>query len=103
MKKVDWIGKRFGVLTVIGYGDTHTYPNGHKHKTAKCLCDVCGKVHTKLVNTLHDKCICPNTARKKSHGKSNTPLYNVWYGIKMCDDLNKGILPKGVMKYNGHK
>lgn len=82
MKKVDWIGKRFGVLTVIGYGNTHTCPNGHKHKTAKCLCDVCGEVHTKLVNALHDKCICPNTAHRKSHGKSNTPLYNVWYGIK---------------------
>lgn len=106
MKKVDWVGKRFGVLTVIGYDGVHITPSGGICKKLKCLCDVCGGVHIKITNSLHDKCTCPNKPRRKTHGKSNTPLYNVWYaikqrcyykknisykyygerGIKMCDD-----------------
>lgn len=82
MKKIDWIGKHFGVLTVISYADNHITSNGRNYKKVNCLCDVCGSTHVKFVNTLHDKCICPNTARRKSHGKSNTPLYNVWYCMK---------------------
>lgn len=51
----------------------------------------------------------------KTHGKSHTPLYNVWYAIKqrcyyvnnisipkwkLYRDFKKGILPKGVTKIN---
>lgn len=82
MKKVDWLGRRFGVLTVVGYDDIYTAPNGRKYKKVKCLCDVCGNLHIKLVNALHDKCTCPNEPKRKSHGKTHTPLYNVWYGVK---------------------
>ena len=160
MKKIDWLGKRFGVLTVIGYDNTHTTPNGRKYKKVKCLCDVCGDVHVKLANSLHNKCTCPKEAKRKTHGKTHTPLYNVWFNIsyktcmtryyrghsieeclnlvplkdkrrktahnailyeyegnvysigqlvtklnmsrsKLYSDLKKGVLPKGVTKYNG--
>lgn len=100
------IGKKYGVLTVLDYYENYKCSNGREYKRVLCACDVCGSAHIKFVNCLHDKCTCPDKPRRKTHGKSNTPLYNVWYainqrcyysknisynnyggrGIKMCDE-----------------
>ena len=76
------IGKKFGVLTVLGYTKSHKSPNGRIYKKVECLCDDCGGIHVKFKNTLHDNCICTNKAHRKTHGKAHTPIYNIWYGIK---------------------
>lgn len=95
MKKRNLIGRKFGVLTVLKYVEDHISPSGRKYNEVECLCDICGGTHIKFTNTLHDKCICPNTPRRKSHGKSNTPLYNVW-----CYMKQRCYYIKNIMYYN---
>lgn len=41
----DWVGERFGKLTVIGDGEPRISPKGHKSLTWICKCD-CGNVKT---------------------------------------------------------
>lgn len=79
---MDLIGANYGCLTVLNYYEDYICPSGRKARRVLCMCDVCGDTHIKFVNTLHDKCTCPNEPRRKSHGKSDTQLYNVWYAIK---------------------
>lgn len=98
MKKINLIGQKFGVLTVLKYVEDHILPNGRHYNKVECLCDVCGNTHIKFTNTLHNECICPNLPKRKSHGKSNTPLYNVWYGIKQRCYYKKHI---GYERYGG--
>lgn len=76
------IGEKFGCLTISDYYKDYICPSGRKARRVLCMCDVCGDTHIKFVSALHDKCTCPNEPRRKSHGKSNTPLYNVWYAVK---------------------
>jgi len=94
-KAEDFIGHRYGKLVVVGIAGKGT----HNRTLMKCVCD-CG--NEKIVpfgnlNTGHsNSCGCleqKNYERlgnlNKSHGKSDTRLYNIWQGMKSrCNNPN---------------
>ena len=83
----DMLGKRFGHLTVTGLANkNNTYP---LRRNWMLLCD-CGKDVTANTNILTkgQKSTCGTCdlhsqllAHNKTHGKSKTKLFRVWYGI----------------------
>ena len=87
----DLTGKKFGLLTVIGF-----YEKRNKHQFWKCICD-CGNEkiiqqshlksgHTRSCGCLHKKSIIDTS---KKHGKCHTKLYFVWHTMKQrCYNLN---------------
>ena len=84
MRALDLTGQRFGRLTAIRR-------SGHcgKKTTWECVCD-CGNVTTVITNDL----TCGNTrscgcldaevasAKFRTHGLTQSKLYNVWCGMK---------------------
>ena len=85
--KKEWLGKKFGTLTVIGFA--HHYPNWKW----VCKCD-CGteKVYSpyKLISGNTKTCGCGKIIRciennKKyctKHGGKHERLYGIWHGMK---------------------
>ena len=88
----EWIGKKFGRLTVVGF---RKVKNGENHAWAwDCKCD-CGNIvygirprNVKSGQTASCGCLkkeqnIHNLAEKRrTHGKTNTRLYGVWCHIK---------------------
>lgn len=77
---------RFGKLVSICEGEKLILPSGQKNRTIKCKCD-CGTIKdvrlSHLVRGRIKSCGCSLTkSGKPRHNKSNTPIYNVWRGIK---------------------
>lgn len=82
-------GDRFGRLVVVEQADDYVTPSGKKYPRYLCQCD-CGK--TKLIdknNLLKGKtlsCGCLQkeraSAARKTHGDTDSRLYNVWSAIK---------------------
>jgi hypothetical protein len=66
MKKLNLIGKKYGLLTVLMEGEPHTKPSGTKITTWVCLCD-CGNtvtVRTEYLRSGHTQscgCLCGRT------------------------------------------
>lgn len=91
MKFVDLTGRRYGRLTV----DCHAFNKGGRGFW-KCTCD-CGSsvvVATALLNNgntsscgcLHREAVQTLAKSRITHGKTKTPLYSVWHGIrKRCN------------------
>lgn len=84
MKHKDLAGLRFNMLEVISFAyikDSHSYWN------CKCDCGntsvVCG---SRLVKGLTKSCGCLgpklSSKRNRKHGKSNTRLYKLFYGMR---------------------
>lgn len=74
-------GMKFGMLTVIGDGETLRLPSGQVNRTIDCICD-CGK--TKNVRLVHlyngriRSCGCLNGGL---HGDAGKPLHTTWRGM----------------------
>lgn len=89
MHVVDHSGQTFGRLTVIGRADF----NINEQATWECRCE-CGKVRyipgswLRIGKTRSCGCLRSEitSARKRTHGASNTLLYGVWLSMKRrCD------------------
>lgn len=89
---LDLIGKRFGSLVVVANAGI----NKHKRKMVLCECD-CGTIREMLWDGIRDgrsvSCGCYRIKtikdRFKTHGKTRTPIYRVWRGMKVrCYDPN---------------
>lgn len=77
--KVDFIGRRFGQLTVLEFTG---YRNGVRGRYEfRCRCD-CGKEVLRAYVSLHTgtskSCGCLEIAKRTTHGQSKTKLYAVW-------------------------
>jgi len=96
--KTDMIGKRFGRLTVIAFGEKHRYPCGSLRWKWKCRCD-CGKETIVDATTLRRGvskscgCLASETTRTRSfkHGCANrkniVPEYYSWKAMtRRCRD-----------------
>jgi len=86
MKHQD-IGKTFGKLTCIGYGEPHVSPRGKSHRTMLCVC-ACGQEKEALAASIRSgrttSCGCAkrDSSARLKHGHSRQsgrhPLYTVW-------------------------
>lgn len=117
-KHLDMIGKTYGFLTVLDYGDYYIKPDDTKRQKMKCKCNLCGNIIEVQSSDLRNKkqisCGC-------IHSKGNTQIFlflkekNInfkrEYKIKECkdklplpfdfaffDDNNKLI---GLLEYQG--
>jgi hypothetical protein len=91
MKVVDLTGKRFGRLTVVRQAGTVRNGEKGRGKTWLCICD-CGKEKISRGQVLTHAgggkygCGCfgfqERSKSQKTHGKSGTPIYKVWVGVK---------------------
>lgn len=74
------IGKTYHDLTILTIGST--IKNGARELICSC---VCGN-RTKILNYNWGKkiksCGCLNIKTRFKHGRINTPLYTIWFGIK---------------------
>lgn len=82
----DFIGARFGLLTVVGVGK----PRGiRKLSVAVWLCD-CGNSGESLLTTIRNRsssCGCLRHENRKTHNQTRTRLYNIWAGmIQRCSN-----------------
>ena len=84
----EWIGMKFGKLTVIGFG----YDEKRQNVTWKCICD-CGKTVEVLpgnakAGRVHS-CGCAQLESATKHGQRYTRLYGIWVGMRRrCHDEN---------------
>lgn len=87
-KILDLVGKKYGRLTVLEYGEL----DNRGKSIWKCRCE-CGSIGvfrgTHLISGHTTSCGCYNTDKIKervtTHGMSKTRLYNVWKGmLKRC-------------------
>lgn len=93
--KSEWIGKKFGMLTVIE--PVHkVHPNGNSQWYWRTVCD-CGKIkevhpYTVIAGKVVS-CGCYRTMKPcptKTHGESHTRLHDIWCGInRRCNPENK--------------
>lgn len=88
-KFVDLTGIRFVKLTVLEPAESRRKKNGKPRRYWKCMCD-CGRLVEvegySLTSGHTQSCGClvieKASATGRTHGKTNTRLYNVWCGIK---------------------
>ncbi len=98
----EYIGKRFGYLTVVSFAGIHTSPGGTKRKMWKCRCD-CGKEVVVAINNLktgaQKSCGCwkrkhlikMNTKHNGAVGGHEERLYQIWKGMNYrCGNSNDG-------------
>lgn len=96
------IGKKIGMLTVVGFGESYISPSGlYKCKRYKVVCD-CGKEKdmTKgvLLKNNTRSCGCysaqlasENGGKNKTHGETKTRTYKTWVSMKSrCYCKNAG-------------
>lgn len=95
-KELDFIGAKFGRLTVTKRIENQIDKNGKPHSTWECKCE-CGNVvavrGTYLKSGAVKSCGCLNKDALRSmltiHGESRTRLYKIWAGIKeRCYNVN---------------
>lgn len=75
-KRPDYVGKRFGSLTVISWDSSVNYKNKWL-----CKCD-CGNITKKLTASLKDDSSCGCMNNLKTHGMSKTRPYSIWTAMK---------------------
>ena len=85
----NFIGKKFARLTIIAIAPLEFFDNGSKKSMVMCRCDCgnIGKYHFTRVKCGHIKsCGCYKSEIHQqthtTHNRTNTPLYNVWRGMK---------------------
>lgn len=88
MRKVDYVGEKFGRLTVVSRLDNYISPSGTKSSRWKCVCE-CGQYvqvlgkHLATGDTV--SCGCYRNERRKevktTHGGSKDRLYRVWLNM----------------------
>ena len=94
--KSNLLGKKFGRLTVVGFGG-YTKPSGKRSTRAvmwTCRCE-CGSVHDYQAGNLREEhstqCAeCGRkraTDRRRTHGQSGTPTYCTWESAKAARTL----------------
>lgn len=92
----DLTGRKFGLLTVKGYGEPILRKNGRYDTSFRCLCE-CGNMVTvrgislKRGNTTSCGCRQKEFIKNlnRTHGCSNTRLYEIWEKIKQrCNNPN---------------
>ena len=83
-------GQKFNFLTIIKEVDRGIKPSGQVYRRFLCSCD-CGK---KTIKTLHKitsghtkSCGCYHDLAHKTHGMTNTQIYEAWSHMKQrCDN-----------------
>lgn len=80
------MGRKFGMLTVIGRGEEHYFPNGRHRDRWICKCE-CGNVKSILGPDLRNNSVksCGCLLKKgthTTHGYSSTRLYKEWSDMK---------------------
>lgn len=99
-RRIDRTGRRYGRLVA----ETHSHTDGGGRAHWFCLCD-CGKRVTVCGDSLGKRtasCGCLNkemaSLKTRSHGRSGTPLYQIWAGMKRrCNNPNT----KDFVNYGG--
>lgn len=88
-KELNFIGKKFGRLTVISRVENYIDKNGKPHSAWKCKCECGNDVFirgTYLKNGSVKSCGCLNKDKLREmltiHGESKARLYKIWVGIK---------------------
>jgi len=83
-ERTGFIGKRFGRLKVVGEAGIRKYKTQTK-RYYFCACD-CGKQavkvrsdHLKYGSTI--SCGCAGKENSKTHGKTKTRVYRIWYSM----------------------
>lgn len=101
MRKIDVVGQTFGALIVLANAPDRFTPKGARIPFVKTRCS-CGNEQEHSVPVLRKgtakSCGCLRKQitgdRARSHGKSHTPLYKVWKGMKQrCDNSNDASYP----------
>lgn len=85
-KREDLTGRRFGMLTVIGFAEDAVTSSGTHLSQFRCMCD-CGKevnVRARYLKSGDTKSCGShyNNLFQKKHGMHGTRLYRIWCGIK---------------------
>lgn len=83
----DFIGRKFGRLTVVALHRPYHRSEDGKKKSATWLCQCeCGNTTVALKGNLTSgsisSCGCYKTERQTTHGMSKDPLYKTWVGIR---------------------
>ena len=104
LKIIDMIGKTFGRLTVI-----KRVPNKGKNARWGCICS-CGEYvevdgcHLRNGGVKSCGCILKESKWNKTHGLSNSRIYEIWHGMKnRCDNGNKNYGGRGITVCNEWK
>lgn len=93
----NYIGMRFGRLTVMVDSDPIVNPSGQKSRTLKCLCD-CGNTvtvrYSGLISGTTRSCGClkrENSGKHLlKHGLAKLPEYKIWKDMrKRCNNENQ--------------
>lgn len=87
-ERINMVGRRFGRLTVIGFGGLDNWGAA----LWRCRCD-CGTECTvrggRLRSGASQSCGCLRKERMTTHGGSNTRLYNIWDAMRArCNNPN---------------
>ena len=90
---INLVGMRFGMLEVLHREDDYVKPSGRKILMWKCRCD-CGNMVTVSGECLRHgntkSCGCQRRNKFRTHGKSNTRLYEIWTDMKQrCLNSNQ--------------
>lgn len=90
-KKLDLIGKKYGRLVVLDEAEPYVHPSGQKMRRWVCQCD-CGDSDFTIVrqgglvsgDTKSCGCLQKEliSKRSKTHGMSNSKIYEVWCSMK---------------------
>jgi len=88
-------GDVFGRLTVVGRMSHHS--GGRMRVRCKCRCS-CGNEHHALASNLRagsvKSCGCLTRERVTTHGKTNTPEFGIWRGMRTrCDNKKNKLYP----------
>ena len=104
LKTIDMIGKTCGRLTVI-----KRVPNKGKNARWGCICS-CGEYvevdgcHLRNGGVKSCGCILKESKWNKTHGLSNSRIYEIWHGMKnRCDNGNKNYGGRGITVCNEWK
>lgn len=81
--KHDDIGKRFGRLTCVSYGQPYVGPNGKSHRTMVCICE-CGRTKSALAASIR-------AMRTASCGCAQDGEYNVKHGRSRRNNGQRGL------------
>ena len=92
---INLVGMRFGMLEVLHREDDYVKPSGRKILMWKCRCD-CGNMVTVSGECLRHgntkSCGCQRRNKFRTHGKSNTRLYEIWTDMKQrCLNPNQKV------------
>jgi hypothetical protein len=85
MKKIDIVGQKFGMLTVV----SEISVESGKRRRVSCVCDCGNKTNVIAITLMFGKTISCGCYKNKvlierstTHGKTGTREYRAWYSIK---------------------